>query len=61
LKTLKGYLDWVSLVAFSPDGKLVVLGLGDNIVKLRDAVTGAALQTLEIGVVINTLLFSTLG
>jgi WD40 repeat protein len=35
------------LVVFLLDGKLVVLGLGDKIVRLWDAVMGAALQTLE--------------
>jgi WD40 repeat protein len=35
------------LVAFLLDSKLVALGLGDKTVRLWDAVTGAALQTLK--------------
>ena len=34
-------------MAFSPDGKQVVLGSSDRTVRLWDSVTGAALQTLE--------------
>jgi WD40 repeat protein len=34
-------------VAFSPNGKQIVSGSGDKTVRLLDAVTGAALQTLE--------------
>jgi WD40 repeat protein len=47
LQILKGNLDWVKSVAFSPDGKLVVSGSWDETVRLWDTVTGAALQTLE--------------
>ena len=44
---LKGHLNGVLSVAFSPDRKLVALGSYSSTVRLWDAVTGAPLQTLE--------------
>ena len=47
LQTLEGHSDSVTSVAFSPDGKQVVSGSGDETVRLWDTATGALLQTLE--------------
>ncbi|KAI9784843.1 MAG: hypothetical protein M1839_001573, partial [Geoglossum umbratile] len=47
LQTLEGHSGGVNSVAFSPDGKLVASGSGDNTVRLWNTVTGVQLQTLE--------------
>jgi WD40 repeat protein len=46
-QTLEGHFGWVQAVAFSPDGKLVVSGSWDDIIKLWDPATGTLQQTLE--------------
>ena len=48
-------------MAFSPDGKLASGGSRDSTVRLWDAATGAPLQTLELGTVIQDLSFSSSG
>ncbi len=53
---LEGYLFYINSVAFSPDGKQVVSGSSDNTVRLRDAVTGAALQMLKSHLDLITLI-----
>jgi WD40 repeat protein len=47
LQTLEGHSKGVRSVAFSPDGKQVVSGSYDCMLRLWDTATGAALQTLE--------------
>ncbi len=46
LKTLRGQRE-IYAVAFSPDGKLVVSGSGDDTIKLWDAQTGTEVTTLS--------------
>ncbi|KAA6414807.1 MAG: hypothetical protein FRX48_01557 [Lasallia pustulata] len=47
LQTLEGHSSIVMAVAFSPDGKQLASGSGDETVRIWDAATGATLQTFE--------------
>jgi WD40 repeat protein len=60
LQTLEGHSGSVSAVAFSPDGKQLA-SVSYRKVRLWDAATGAALQTLELGITTSILSFSTSG
>jgi WD40 repeat protein len=61
LQTLEGHSGTVSSVAFSPNGKVIASGSYAMTVRLWDGITGAALQTLELGVSIDAMSFSAWG
>jgi WD40 repeat protein len=46
-KDIEGHSDWVTSVAFSPDGKMLVSGSHDGTVILWDVATGKQLRAIE--------------
>ena len=44
--TLRGHSNWVSSVAYSPDGKHIVSGSPDKTVKIWDSTTGKEVSAL---------------
>ena len=47
IQVLTGHTDWVSSVAFSPDGKLLASGSGDQTIRLWNVETGTQIQELK--------------
>jgi WD40 repeat protein len=47
LKVLEGHTDWVTSIAFSPDGRRIVSGSEDKSVRVWDSSTGETLEVLE--------------
>ena len=59
LQKLEGHTDWVRVIAFSPDGLLLALALGDQTIRLWNPTTGQEIQKLEgYTVQVNIVAFS---
>ncbi|MEN8217638.1 MAG: hypothetical protein ABFS56_14965 [Pseudomonadota bacterium] len=48
LKSLKAHSDYISSVAFSPDGKTALSGSWDNTMKWWDLSSGYVIKSLEV-------------
>jgi Tol biopolymer transport system component len=59
VRMMSGHADWVTSLAFSPDGKWIVSGSNDKTARVWDSVSGATLATLRgHGVAINSIAVS---
>jgi len=47
VRTFRGHQDWVSAVAFSPDGRFALSGSHDDTLMLWDVATGVAVRTFK--------------
>ncbi|MFK5970008.1 MAG: PKD domain-containing protein [Candidatus Marithrix sp.] len=47
IRIFNGHTDWVESVAFSPDGKYILSGSGDNTLKLWDVSTGTEIYSFN--------------
>ena len=58
LLRLEGHRDRVQTVVYSPDGSRIATGSLDSAVKIRDASSGECLHSLDLGEVVDKVIFS---
>lgn len=58
IRTLVGHKDWVSSVAFSPNGKILASGSGDRTIKLWNLSTGKLIRTISDSGGVTAIAFS---